>query len=337
MLAGRVDRLAAADYGVSFEAPLMTKTNAQATPSGRPVADWVLFGVLSLIWAGAYPMTRLAVGKGLDTGLPAEWVLPGRLAIGACFLWGVLIASRKHLPPLTDRKRWTSIAGMGLVGSVIPFFFITTAQETVNSSLAALYTAASPVFVAIGANLLFAEEKMTARTGVGVALGFIGVAVLFGPEALKGLGSASALAQVFLLIATLAYAASTLIARAAPPMDAIVFAASYATVSALTSLPLVLTVDPASVGASWINWLAVLGLGLGSSGLGQVLYMTLIARAGATFLSLTGYSIPILSAGLGWVFFGETQAWNALLAFGLILGGVWLARGGGRGRSAPQR
>ncbi|MDP3458335.1 MAG: EamA family transporter, partial [Hyphomonas sp.] len=122
----------------------MTTAQGQGKVAGRPALDWVLFGLLSVIWAGAYPLTRLAVGKGLDSGLPAEWVLPGRLCIGAAFLWIVLIASRKHLPPLNDRKRWMSIVGMGLVGSVIPFFFITTAQETVDSSLAALYTAASP-------------------------------------------------------------------------------------------------------------------------------------------------------------------------------------------------
>lgn len=313
----------------------MTTTDGQGMIAGRPALDWLLFGALSLVWAGAYPLTRVAVGKGLDTGLPAEWVLPGRLCIGALFLWAVFLASRKHLPPFRDRRRWLSIAGMGIVGSVIPFFFITTAQETVNSSLAALYTAASPVFVAIGANLLFAEERMTTRTGLGVVLGFIGVAVLFGPDALQGLSSASVIAQLFLLAATLAYALSTLIARGAPPMEAIVFATSYATVSALTSLPLVLTVDPATVSATWINWLAVLGLGLGSSGIAQVLYMTLIARAGATFVSLSGYSIPVISAGLGWVFFREVQSWNAVLALALILGGVWLARSGGRGRAAP--
>lgn len=315
----------------------MTTTHGLATPAGRPLLDWLLFATLSVIWAGAYPLTRLAVGKGLDTGLPAEWVLPGRLTIGAVFLWIVFLAMRKHLPPLSDRRKWASIVGMSLIGSVIPFFLITVAQETVNSSLAALYTAASPVFVAIGANALFAEERMTARTGIGVVLGFIGVGVLFGPEALAGIGSASAIAQVLLLLATAAYAASTLIARAAPPMDAIAFATSYATVSAVVSLPMTLAVDPATVSANWVNWLAVLGLGLGSSGLAQVVYMTLVARAGATFVSLNGYAIPVISAVFGWIFFHETQTWNAVLAFGLILGGVWLARSGGRGRLAVQR
>jgi drug/metabolite transporter (DMT)-like permease len=315
----------------------MTDTSEQGVTAGRPLLDWVLFGLLSTIWAGAYPLTRLAVGKGTSTGLPPEWVLPGRLAIGAVVLWTVLIAMRKHLPPFRDVRRWRTIVAMGITGSVIPFFFITTAQQTVNSSLAALYTAASPVFVAIGANLMFAEERMTGRTGLGVLLGFVGVGVLFGPDALRGLGSANVIAQVFLLIATLAFAASTLIARAAPPMEAIVFAASYAAVSALTALPLALTVTPAEVDATWINWLGVLGLGLGSSGIAQIVYVTLIARAGATFVSLNGYAIPVISAILGWVFFHETQSWNALLAFALILTGVWLARTGGRGRLPAQR
>ena len=59
--------------------------------------------------------------------------------------------------------------------------------------------------------------------------------------------------------------------------------------------------------------------------------MALVARAGATFQSLTGYSVPVAGAAFGWLFFRETQSWNAGLALALILGGVWLARRGGRG------
>lgn len=315
----------------------MTEAALTTKDTGRSLTDWVLFGLLALIWAGAYPMTRVAVGKGEVSGLPPEWVLPGRLVIGAIVLWTVLLARGKRPPPLGDRRAWLFIAGMGIVGSVVPFFFITMAQETVNSSLAALYAAASPVFVALGANVLFREEKLTGATSIGVALGFLGILALFGPEALKGAGNATLLAQVFLVIATLCYAGSTLIARGSPPMEPIVFAASYATVSALVSLPLLLRIDPSAVDADWTNWAAVAGLGLGSSGIAQILYMAVISRAGATFLSLTGYAIPVFSAALGWIFFRETLGWNALLAFGLILGGVWLARRGGRGRVPVQR
>ena len=62
--------------------------------------------------------------------------------------------------------------------------------------------------------------------------------------------------------------------------------------------------------------------------------MVLIARTSATFLSLTGYAIPVVAAVMGFLFFGEMQSWLALVAFAMILGGVWLARQGGGGRKA---
>ncbi|MDX1293571.1 MAG: EamA family transporter, partial [Hyphomonas sp.] len=105
-------------------------------PQGRSAADWGLFVLLTVFWAAAYAMTRIAVDKGNpDAGLPVAWVLPGRLTIGAAILWVLMLARGQRLPPLRDRKRWIAIVCMGLAGSVFPFFLITTAQETVNSSL----------------------------------------------------------------------------------------------------------------------------------------------------------------------------------------------------------
>lgn len=305
---------------------------AQSGAGRRPLTVWIIFTVLTILWAGAYGLTRIAVGKGTAEGLPPEWVLPGRLTGGAIFLLILMFVLGKRLPPLSDRRRWGVIIAMGFIGSLIPFFLITVAQQTVDSSLAALYTAAAPVFVTLGASLLFAAERMTRNTGFGILLGFAGVVALFGPEAIGHFGSASMTAQLLLLLATLAFSASTLIARAAPPMEAIPMAAGFISVSAVLSWPMVFTVDPATVSADWHHWAAVAGLGLGPSGVAQVLYMALVARAGATFQSLTGYSVPVAGAAFGWLFFRETQSWNAALALGLILGGVWLARQGGRGR-----
>lgn len=303
----------------------------QAVQSGRRTSgDWALFALLSLMWAGAYQMTRIAVGKGdPNAGLPAEWVLPGRLTIGAAVLWILMLSMGQRLPPFRDSKRWRTMIGMGLTGSVFPFFLITTAQETVNSSLAALYTAAVPLFVAIGAHFLFRDERLTTGSVLGVALGFTGVAILFGPDALRNIDSASTIAQLMLIGATVFYALSSLLARGAPQMHSIVFATGFVTVAAIATWPLAFTVDPETVHADWTHWAGVIGLGVVPSAIAQALYMLLIARTSATFLSLTGYSIPVMAAMLGFILFGETQSWNAMLAFALILSGVWLARHGG--------
>jgi drug/metabolite transporter (DMT)-like permease len=311
----------------------MTEQTAQS--GKRTPGDWALFALLSLMWAGAYQLTRIAVDKGNpDAGLPAAWVLAGRLTIGAAVLWVIMIAMKQRLPSLRDGKRWRTIVLMGLTSSTFPFFLITTAQKTVNSSLAALYTAAVPLFVAVGAHFLFRDERMTAGSALGVLMGFAGVAILFGPDALSGLDSASTIAQLMLIAATIFYALSSLLARGAPPMPSIVFATGFVSVAAIVTWPLAFTVDPATVHANWTHWAGVIGLGIIPSAIAQALYMLLIARTSATFLSLTGYSIPVMAAVLGFFLFGETQTWHAMVAFALILSGVWLARHGGGDKTA---
>ena len=290
----------------------------------RNLTDWLLFGAVSLLWAGAYALTRGATFG--ETGLPVGLIVPARLTIGAIILNMILFATGRRYPPLSDRKRWAAMAGMGLLGMTGPFFLITIAQKTVDSSLAALYVAAVPIFVVLGANFMFKDEKLTARISVGISVGFLGVIALFGPDAYKNFGSASTIAQLLLLVAAVLYASSTLLARAAPKIDSLVFASGFVTLAAIMSLPMLIMVDWQTLHLSPAPVLSVIGLGIGPSALASILYMVIVQRAGATFLALTGYLVPVLSAIIGFIIFREVQSWNALIAFALILSGVWLAQ-----------
>ncbi|MEL7452758.1 MAG: DMT family transporter [Pseudomonadota bacterium] len=283
--------------------------------------DWAIFCALSLLWASAYAMTRGAVQT-----LPVEAIIPARLGIGAIVLNIALVFSGSRYPPLSDRKRWATMLAMGFIGMTGPFYLITTAQQTVDSSLAALYVAATPIFVTLGAVVFYPDERLTPMGRLGIGIGFLGVVVLFAPDVMVNFGSASVIAQALLLIATAFYASSTLLARGAPPMPSIVFASGFVSLAAVLSLPMLLRVDWASVSPSASSIGSVIGLGIGPSAIASLLYMALVKRAGATFLSLTGYAIPILSAIIGWILFREPQSWNTALAFALILGGVYLAQ-----------
>jgi len=128
------------------------------------------------------------------------------------------------------------------------------------------------------------------------------------------------------LIGAILYAGSTLLARAAPKIESLVFASGFVTLGALMSLPMMAMVDFQSLTFTPKPVLSIIGLGIGPSAIASIIYMMIIQRAGATFLALTGYVVPILSAIIGYVIFREVQSWNALLAFALILGGVWLAQ-----------
>jgi drug/metabolite transporter (DMT)-like permease len=70
---------------------------------------------------------------------------------------------------------------------------------------------------------------------------------------------------------------------------------------------------------------AVVFLGIVSTGIATVVYFRLISLAGPSFLSLINYLIPIWAMGLGVVALGERPGWPALVALVLVLLGIALS------------
>ncbi|MEM7459798.1 MAG: DMT family transporter [Pseudomonadota bacterium] len=295
----------------------------------RTSTDWIIFAALTALWGSAYGFTRIAVSQSApEFGFPPEFIIPVRLTAGAIVLLFVAGISRQSWPSFRAWKSWLAMAIMGVVGTTAPFLLITNAQQTVDSSLAALYVAAAPLFVSVMAHVLFRDDRITIRKAGGVAVGFFGVAVLFGPGAISSFGSASVFAQALCLTATAFYALSTITARYARDIPPFVFAAGFLCFGAVASWPLLLFVDFATLTPSASAVTGVIGLAIAPTAMASVLYMMLIQRTSATFLSMTGYTIPVFSAVVGYVAFQEVQSWNAVLAFILILGGVWLSQRG---------
>lgn len=291
----------------------------------RSAADWGLFLLLSLCWACAFAMTKIAVG-----GLPASVIIPGRLISAALLLWAVMLVRGDRLPPFSDRSSWMAIIGMGTIGTAVPFYAITLGQKTIDSSLAALLISGAPLFTAVLAHVHFDDERFTGYKVAGLVVGFGGVALLLGPDALDGFGNANLVAQLLVLLGAFCYAVNSIIARQSPRLPAIVLPVGFLSVASVASLPMLALTDWSQVQPSAANMSAVLGLGAISTGAAGIILMFLVARTSATFIALTGYVIPIMSAVIGYFVFRETQSWNAIAAFVLILAGVWLSQRQGR-------
>ncbi|MEM7492217.1 MAG: DMT family transporter [Pseudomonadota bacterium] len=289
--------------------------------------NWLIFWVLTLLWASAYAFTRMAVSKDAPQfGFPAYVIIPARVSIGAVILLIIVQLSGQKWPALSDWRKYLTMAVLGIVGTAMPFFVITSAQETVDSSLAALYVAAAPLFVGVVAHFIFTDERISAQKGVGLVVGFSGVAVLFGRDAIAAFGTATVTAQALLLLGTALYAVATITARFGKDIPPLIFATGFVTIAALVSWPMLFLADLSALNPSREAIVGVIGLGLGPTAAASILYMVLIARTSATFLSLTGYTIPIVSIIIGFIAFGEVRHWTAFFAFGLILLGVWLAQ-----------
>jgi drug/metabolite transporter (DMT)-like permease len=145
------------------------------------------------------------VGKVLVTELPPFTVVLGRVGLAALALSLLLLARRDLMP--RDPKLWTAFLAMGLLNNVAPFTLIVFGETRISSGLASILNATTPVFTVLAAHVLAPNEKLSFGKGFGVLFGFLGVAVLIGPDALAGFGRGDLIGEGgACLLAALAYA-----------------------------------------------------------------------------------------------------------------------------------
>src|SRR5690606_21240678 len=106
---------------------------------------------------------------------------------------------------------WLLAATVALTGNCIPFFLISWAQMQLESGLAGILAATSPLWVLLLSHFALHDERLEGRQVGAFVLAFVGVVVLLGFESLAGLGGAlpRLLAQLAILAAALCYAVTT--------------------------------------------------------------------------------------------------------------------------------
>ncbi len=145
------------------------------------LGNWLMLLVLSLLWGGSFFFVGVAV-----SGLPPLSIVLLRVAIAALVLWGVVLVLRVPLP--ASRSAWMALLAMGVLNNVVPFSLIVWGQTHIESGLASILNATTPLFGVVLAGLLLSDERLTRLKVTGVLIGFVGTVWMIGPGALKGLG-----------------------------------------------------------------------------------------------------------------------------------------------------
>ncbi len=301
--------------------------------TNRPMTarEWGMLLTLSLVWGGSFFFNEIAVRQ-----LPVFTVVLCRVALAAVILLAVLRLTGQRLP--RSGKVWAAFFGMGMLNNVIPFSLIVAGQQSVASGVASILNAATPLFGVIFAHLLTQDEKLTPLKLAGVIVGFLGVAVMIGPDAISGLGGNLA-AQMMILAGAASYAFAGIFGRRFKAMGVSPMATATGQViaSSIILLPLVLVIDrPWTLPApGWDAIAALIGVAAISTAFAYFLYFRIFASAGATNLLLVTFLIPISAILLGTAFLSEALlprqiAGMALIGLGLSLidGRLWRRLGG---------
>ena len=286
------------------------------------IRDWALLAALVAMWGSAFMFVKLGVAT-----VPPATLAASRLVIGAAILYAVMRSRGLALPP--PGRRWLSFVALAIVGNSAPFYLISWGQQVIESALAGILMAIMPLATLLLAHFYVAGERLTVYRALGFSLGFAGIVVLMGPAALAGLGGSLLVvtAQAAVLAGALCYAASSVMARRLIEADFLVASTAVLIVASVASLPLALVLDrPWELAPSAGSAAAIVWLGIGPTALATLLYFTLIASAGPTFMSLVNYLSPMVALLAGITLLGEQPGTSAVAGLGLILLGIALSR-----------
>jgi drug/metabolite transporter (DMT)-like permease len=273
---------------------------------------------LALIWGASFMFIKVAVRQ-----LTPATLIMGRIGLAALTLAlvvPVLVGGRETLRQIRDNAGWLVV--VALVNTALPFWLLSWGETRIDSGLASIIQAAVPIFNALIAFGFFHEVRVTGVRLAGIAIGFVGVALLVGAQPQGMVLGALAVVGMALCYALGGLLAGRHLGRVRPPVVALATTA----VSTLAVLPAGIAQAPHHA-PGWKTIGSVLALGVPGTALAYLLFFGLIAGAGAAYASLVTYLIPPIALGYGAIFLGEGVGAVALGGLALVLGGVALGTG----------
>lgn len=268
------------------------ETSEGTAPGHFGPVEWALVSITSITWGSSY----LWIALGLETFGPGliAWL---RLAFGAAAL---LLINRTRVT--IERRDWKTIALVGAVGNAGPALAFALAEQTLESSVVGMLTAAVPLATLLVA-LLMGNRSLRRLHVVGLVIGFGGVVVMSVDNVVGAKTGVAGIVYTLLGIAGYAITSNVI----GPLVE------RYGAVSVIVRAQLisVLLMTPSGLAAlnestfSWRSFIAVAILGVMGTGMARSVQAALIARAGAPRASIVGYLVPVVAAVLGVVFLAE--------------------------------
>jgi len=300
----------------------------------RSAPFWVWFN-LFVVWL-CWGTTYLAIREGVsgENGLPPLLFAGVRITLAGIILVLFFLVWRKRF-----RLNWSQIWPVWLSGV---FLFVggnglcTIAEMTVESGLASVLIATTPLWLALFDVIWPGGDRMNSAKWLGMLAGFGGVCIiLLGPSLVTSSpisslwewerGNFIALGSAF------AWAIGSIIQRRlAPKIDAIQIAGWQMLTggASLTVLGLCFgelnqitneKLNPTTIGAFF--YLLFIG-----SLIGFVAFVWLLHHTTPAIAGTYGYVNPVVAVWVGWLLGGESPGWVLVPGMALILLAVFLVR-----------
>ena len=284
--------------------------------------------LLGAIWGASFLFMKLSVARPEAPGNFPPVTLAGiRMALAAVVLYGIMVMRGIAFP----WHRWRAMAVLGLVNAALPYFFFSWGEQHINSNLAAIYNATTPLWSVLLAWIFVPEERLSGLRNIGVALGFAGVVYLFSGS-LTGLRGTDRLAlwgELVCIAAGLCYAIGNMwTRRRLRGVEPLALATGQLFFGTAWALPVVLGVErPWNIAPSAAAIAALVTLSLLGTAIAMLIFFWLLGQVGSTRTAQVTYLLPIF--GLFWgSLISEPITSQIVASLLLILAGIIVVNGG---------
>ena len=311
--------------------PELVSPGASRPSPARLVAA---FAAVYLIWGSTYLAIRYAVET-----IPPLLMMGMRHVTAGALLYTWAWWRGVSIPRLRD---WLYPALVGTLLFLGGHGSLAWAETQVPSGIAALLVATLPMWIVVLARVWGTERKLGGRTVGGLALGFVGVAVLFAPDALQHTGKMNVIGAGAVLLGTFIWAAGTIYMRnvkmPASPLLSSAMQMLAGGVSLLITAALTGEAGRFHLAAvTTRSWLAVIYLVAFGSITAFTAYTWLHTVAPPSRVSTYAYVNPVVAVLVGWALAAEPIGLFTLVAMVIILLGVALVNAERREEQEPER
>ncbi|MBA3816038.1 MAG: DMT family transporter [Parachlamydiaceae bacterium] len=287
-----------------------------------PIKRVLLIIALTMMWSPSFLFIKLALHD-----LPPLTIVSLRVTLAAIILGIVLLYLRRGFPK--DLKFWFRTSMMAFLSSALPFSLFCYAEQSIDSSLAAILNGTTPMFTALLAQIFVASDKMSFQKAIGITLSGVGVILLFAPKLIEGM-SGTSLGMMAAMLAAFSYSMSHVYGKLfTVGQKQFVAPAAQFMVNALMIWPFAFWYEdvwnlpmPSLLAIGGVCGLAVFG-----TVFAYIIYYKLLDHCGPTAISMVACFFPVVGMLLGFIFLGETFTLLGLTAAGMILLGMLIVNG----------
>ncbi len=280
--------------------------------------DYLLLTLLALIWASAFFNIKIATYSYGPITIAFFRILFGAIPV-------VLLCLYKKIKIEAFSKDWFWFASIGTINLVIPFFLIAYGVQKVQSNLAAILMASTPLSATILAHFFTKKEKINLTKIIGILTGFFGIVMLFSDNIL--INNENFFYALMILFGSTFYVIGGLLTLKISKKKNENVTASILIWGSIVIFPITMIIEqPWNLSPRLDSTISLIYLGIFPTGIAWLLRFQILKRNGLVFQAQVAYLIPIFGVILGYIFLNEIITTKVLIALIAVIVGFYFVR-----------